>query len=147
MRGTDDLPLDKLYADFGVALNDERKNSKASLGVRVAKAGADCKLANVYEARAAHKAGLSAGDTLIAINGLRITASDAVDGLTAALARYRVGETVVIHAFRRDELLTVEAKLQSDDVPAFAVAVVEKSKAALLGMRPSLVSIKKSRKA
>ena len=35
VRGTDDLPLAKLYAEFGVVLSDERKNSKASLGVRV----------------------------------------------------------------------------------------------------------------
>ena len=147
VRGTDDLPLMQLYADFGVTINDERKTSKASLGVRAAKEGADCKLANVFEGRAAHKAGLSAGDVLMAINGLRMTASDAADGLTAALARYRVGETVLIHAFRRDELLTVEAKLQADDVPAFSLSLVEKFKGALVGARPSLGLPKRGRKA
>lgn len=140
VRGKDDLPLAPLYADFGVTLNDERKTAKSALGVRVVKDGADCKLANVFEARAAHKAGLSAGDVLLAINGLRVTAADAADGLNAALGRYRVGETVLIHAFRRDELLTVEAKLQADDVPAFSLNLVDKFKGALVGARPSLVS-------
>jgi predicted metalloprotease with PDZ domain len=145
VRGKDDLPLASLYADFGVTLNDERKTAKSALGVRVVKDGADCKLANVFEARAAHKAGLSAGDVLMAINGLRVTAADAVDGLSAALGRYRVGETVLIHAFRRDELLTVEAKLQADDVPAFSLSFVEKTMAGLLSARPSLVSPKRTR--
>ncbi len=146
VRGTDDVPLASLYSDFGVGINDERKTAKSALGVRVVKDGADCKLANVFESRAAHKAGLSAGDVLMAINGLRVTAADAADGLNAALARYRVGETVLIHAFRRDELLTVEAKLQADDVPAFSLSLLEKSKAALVGVRPSLVSSKRVRK-
>jgi predicted metalloprotease with PDZ domain len=147
VRGKEDLPLASLYSDFGVTLNDERKTAKAALGVRVVKDGADCKLANVFEARAAHKAGLSAGDVLMAINGLRVTAADAVDGLSAALGRYRVGETVLIHAFRRDELLTVEAKLQADDVPAFSLSLVDKFKGALVGARPSLVLAKRGRKA
>ena len=142
VRGKDDLPLAQLYTDFGVGLNDERKAAKSALGVRVLKEGNDCKLANVFEARAAHKSGLSAGDVLVAINGLRITSADAADGLKEALLAYRVGETVLIHAFRRDELFTVEAKLQADDVPVFSLTVLEKSKAALVRMRPSLASSK-----
>ncbi|MFZ6749060.1 M61 family metallopeptidase [Undibacterium sp. Ren11W] len=150
VRGTEDIPLAKLYAEFGVTIKDERntgKTGKASLGVRVVKDGADCKLANVFESRAAHQAGLSAGDMLIAINGLRVTAVDARDGLATAVGRYTVGETVQIHAFRRDELLTLQATLQSDDVPALKLTLTEKSKAPLLALRPSLVVSKKSRKA
>lgn len=147
VRGTEDVPLAKLYAEFGVVIKDERKISKASLGVRVVKDGADCKLANVFETRAAHLAGLSAGDILIAINGLRVTAADVGDGLNTAVGRYTVGETVQIHAFRRDELLTLQATLQSDDVPALKLMLAEKSKAPLLALRPSLVASKKSRKA
>ena len=143
VRGKDDLPLAQLYSDFGVGVTDERKGAKSALGVRVVKDGADCKLANVFEARAGHKAGLSAGDVLMAINGLRVTAADAADGLKEALLPYRVGDTVLIHAFRRDELFTVEAKLQADDVPAFSLSLLEKSKAPLVKMRPSLVSSKR----
>jgi predicted metalloprotease with PDZ domain len=147
VRGTEDVPLAKLYAEFGVAIKDQRKTSKASLGVRVAKDGADCKLANVFTSRAAHQAGLSAGDILMAINGLRVTAADVGDGLATAVGRYTVGETVQLHAFRRDELLTLQATLQSDDVPAFNLVLAEKSKAPLLALRPSLIASKKSRKA
>ncbi|MCH8623040.1 PDZ domain-containing protein [Undibacterium sp. TS12] len=135
VRGTEDVPLTTLYADFGVTVSDGRNNKKASLGVRVVKDGNDCKIVNAHEGRAAHLAGLSANDVLMAVNGLRVTAADAADSLAVALHRYRVGETVQIHAFRRDELLTVTAKLQADDVPAMALSLQANAKTSLL--RPS----------
>lgn len=136
IRGTEDVPLAALYADFAITVKDGRNDKKASLGVRVVKEGNDCKIANAHEGRAAHLAGLSANDVLMAINGLRVTAADAADNLAVALNRYRVGETVQIHAFRRDELLTLTAKLQADDVPAVTFTVEEKKKAGGL-VRPS----------
>lgn len=113
VRGTDDLPLAKLLQPVGVLWSDERKNAKPSLGIRATREGADCKLANVYEGGAAHRAGLSAGDLLVAVDGLRVTPSN----LDALLARYRVGDTVVMHAFRRDELFCVEVALLADAAP------------------------------
>lgn len=117
VRGTEDLPLAELYAAFGVQVTDENPRAKVSLGARLAKQGSDCKLANVYESGAAHRAGLSAGDVLVAINGLRVTAADVADNLSACLSPYALGEMVQIHAFRRDELLIFNVKLQSDKVP------------------------------
>ncbi len=136
VRGTEDVPLASLYADFALQVNDGSASKKASLGVRVVRDGNDCKIANAHEGRAAHVAGLSPNDVIIAINGLRVTAADAADSLTTALGRYRVGETVQIHAFRRDELLTVQAKLQADDVPAVSLTVQAAGKSAGL-VRPS----------
>lgn len=136
VRGTEDVPLANLYADFALQVNDGSASKKASLGVRVVRDGNDCKIANAHEGRAAHVAGLSPNDVIIAINGLRVTAADAADSLATALGRYRVGETVQIHAFRRDELLTVQAKLQTDDVPAVTLTVQAAGKAASL-VRPS----------
>ncbi|MBC3936329.1 M61 family metallopeptidase [Undibacterium sp. CY7W] len=134
--GTEDVPLSSLYADFGVLVDGGVASQKASLGVKVARDGNDCKLANVFEGRAAHQAGLSALDVLIAINGLRITAADAADGLSNAVGRYRIGETVEIHAFRRDELMVVKAKLQADDVPAQQFRLADKA-TALVTARPT----------
>ncbi|MBC7514217.1 MAG: M61 family metallopeptidase, partial [Herminiimonas sp.] len=62
VRGTDDLPLAKLLVPFGVTLTDDRKAAKPSLGVRIVRDGADCRLANVHENGPAHCAGLSAND-------------------------------------------------------------------------------------
>jgi len=126
VHGTDDLPLAKLLEPFGVSLADERKQAKPALGVRTAKDGNDCKLANVYEGGVAHRAGLSAGDLLVAIDGLRVNAGN----LDKLLARLRIGDAVTIHAFRRDELFSVEATLAADDAPQASLTAQVKPVAA-----------------
>jgi predicted metalloprotease with PDZ domain len=117
VRGTDDLPFAKLFAPFGVTVADKRKDAKPGLGVRTAREGSDCKLANVYEGAAAHGAGLSAGDLLVALNGIRVTATN----FETLLARYRIGDVVQIHAFRRDELMQFTAVLAADGAPQLAL--------------------------
>lgn len=138
IKGVEDVPLAKLYADFAVDVIEQSASKKASLNVRLSKSGADCKLAHAYENGAAHRAGLSAGDVLVAINGLRVTAADAGNGLANLLAAYRIGETVQIHAFRRDELLTVNLKLQAEDAPMLAISLAKNQKLAGAQKRPSL---------
>lgn len=113
VSGTDELPLAKLLVPFGVTLADNRKEARPALGVRTVKEGNDCKLANVHEGSVAHRAGLSAGDVLVAIDGLRVTANN----FDTLLARLRIGDAVTIHAFRRDELFSVAATLAADDAP------------------------------
>lgn len=113
VRGTQDLPLAKLLMPFGVAFSDERKNVKPGLGMRTVRDGNDCKVANVYEGGAAHKAGISAGDVLMAVDGLRVTGTN-LDGV---LGRYGAGDALDLHVFRRDELLSFTAKMSASDVP------------------------------
>ncbi|MFZ3287735.1 MAG: PDZ domain-containing protein [Telluria sp.] len=135
VRGTEDLPLAKLFAPFGVKVTDERKSAKASFDVGTGREGTDCKLTQVHEGGAAHLAGLSAGDVLVAIDGLRVAGNPSnLDGL---LARYRVGESVSVHAFRRDELMTFNVKLQGDRVPAISLALVSTDKKPKGLARPS----------
>ncbi|MDQ9171060.1 M61 family metallopeptidase [Oxalobacteraceae bacterium R-40] len=118
VRGTDDLPFAKLLASFGVTVSGPRKDAKPGLGVRTARECADCKLANVYEGSPAHRAGLSAGDILVAINGIRVTASN----LENLLARYRIGDAATVHAFRRDELMQFTVLLAADAAPQLALS-------------------------
>jgi predicted metalloprotease with PDZ domain len=134
VRGTEDLPLAKLLAPFAVALTDDRKDAKAALGVRAVRDGADCRLANVYEGGSAHQAGLSANDLLIAVDGLRVTAAGGSTNLDALMARYRVGDTVELHAFRRDELMRFVTKLTAD-VAAKTVLKAESKPAAAVKLR------------
>jgi predicted metalloprotease with PDZ domain len=117
VRGTGDLPLAKLLTPFGIAVSDNRKDAKPGLGIRTARDGTDCKVANVYEDGTAHRAGLSAGDLLVAVDGLRVSATN----LEALLARYRIGDSVTLHAFRRDELISVVAKLAADNAPQISL--------------------------
>lgn len=90
IHGTEDIPLEKLLAPFAVAVTNKRENRKPSLGARTVKEGNDCKLVNVYEGGAAHRAGLSALDLLVAIDGLRVSAGN----LGALMSRYCVDDTV-----------------------------------------------------
>ena len=126
VRGTVELPLARLYAPFGVKLVDERRSAKPSFDAGIGREGADCKLMNVHEGGAAHAAGLSAGDLVVAVDGLRVTGAPA--GLDAMLARYKVGDTVQVHAFRRDELMTFSVKLQGDRVPMVKLVLVDDRK-------------------
>ena len=120
IRGTEDVPLAKLLAPFGVKYADERKGAKPSLDANIGRDGGDAKLSAVHEGGAAHRAGLSAGDLLVAIDGLRVTGNPS--NLETLLARYRVGDTVQVHAFRRDELMTFAVQLQGDRVPGVTLS-------------------------
>jgi predicted metalloprotease with PDZ domain len=135
IRGVDDVPVAKLYAPFGVKLADERKTAKPSFDAGIGREGADTKLTQVHEHGAAHRAGLSAGDILVALDGLRVAGTPS--NLDALMSRYRVGDTVHVHAFRRDELMTFDVTLQGDRVAGITLSVDPKSKAAL--RRPSAV--------
>ncbi|MFC5550039.1 M61 family metallopeptidase [Massilia aerilata] len=121
VRGTEDIPLAKLYAPFGVKTLDERKNSKPSLNIAPGRDPLGLKLSQVHEGGAAHQAGLSAGDIVIAVDGLRVNGNP--PNLEQLLARYRVGDTVTIHAFRRDELMQFEATLQGCVAPVITIGV------------------------
>jgi predicted metalloprotease with PDZ domain len=126
VRGTRDLPLDTLLAPFGVTLApDPDKNGKPALGVRL-RGGADCTLATVHEGSAAQKAGLSAGDVLIALDGLRMTGGN----IDALLSRYQPGAKVEVHAFRRDELRITQVKLDGPEVARYKLAVSDNRPAA-----------------
>jgi predicted metalloprotease with PDZ domain len=105
--GTSELPLKKLLGSFGILLNWEKDNERPSLGVKTSNEGNEVKVANVFDDSPAQTAGLSAGDILLAINGLRVTPSN----LDKQLDRHNAGGRIAVHAFRRDELMKFEIQL------------------------------------
>ena len=126
VRSTRDLSLETLLEPFGITLAPEPdRNAKPSIGARL-RGGADCTLAAVHDGSAAQKAGLSAGDVLVAIDGLRVTGSN----LDALLSRYLPGAKVEVHAFRRDELRTTQLKLDGPEVGRYVLSVTDKRAAA-----------------
>ena len=123
VRGTGDLPIGKLLADFGVeqvvraaegASDKGGKTAKkelparAVLGVKVAENG-EARLAQVYDGGTAQMAGLSAGDVVVALDGIKVNGAN----LEAKVASYVPGAKVKLHAFRRDELMEFEVVLQA----------------------------------
>ncbi len=121
---TQDLPLEPLFAAMGISYSQRAEGNTPSLGVRTKASGTDCVIATAFNGEPAHAAGLSANDVIVAIDSLRATPAN-LDGL---LARYRAGDTVTVHAFRRDELIETRVKLAAP--PATSVKLIASDKAA-----------------
>ena len=121
IRSTQDLPLVELFASQRVSMQmvaadspsdsgsvvDEIKPAvlRPTLGVKTGSDAMGVKLVSVLDGGAAQAAGLSGGDVVVAVNGLKAT------DLEKAISRYQVGDTVKVHAFRRDHLLNYKVTL------------------------------------
>lgn len=124
VHGIEDPPLAALLREFGVMLHlraaqsgsdrggkapkrdGEGDVARCSLGASVG-SGTDARLTHVFTGGPAERAGLAAGDVIVAIDHLRASA----ERIAGVLARRRPGETIVVHAFRRDEMITTNVTL------------------------------------
>ncbi|MEM7207470.1 MAG: PDZ domain-containing protein [Pseudomonadota bacterium] len=111
VRGVDDLPLEQLLQQVGVTLSWKAMLGKngdqhhagvqpLAQGMRVDFSGELPRITHVLADSPAQTAGLSAGDKFIALNGLQVNESSFGD----AMRRHQPGDSVAVHAFRRDEL-------------------------------------------
>lgn len=113
IRSTGELPLAELLAEFGVdarlraAIGDADPGGRvigkalgATLGLRL-RAG-ETAIAHVLAGGPAQQAGLSGGDVLVALDGLRV----APNQWPLRLAALRPGQACTLHFFRGDELLS-----------------------------------------
>jgi len=120
VRGCDDLDLaanlDRLGIGFDlrpaygssdqggireIGKTRESDPPRLVLGVVTRIEGRDVVIANVFDRGAAQLAGISAGDVLVAIDGLRVTESN----MDKLIARAINGAPIEILVFRRDELM------------------------------------------
>lgn len=132
VEGTDDLPLARLLKGFGIDWQAEPTTAAPSLGVKLAAGNGECRLASVHDGGAAQAAGLSAGDVLIALDGLKLGSGKALDDM---LARRQPGDEVEIHAFRRDELMVFSVVLGEPVVDKISLKPAEKASAGALKLR------------
>ena len=134
IRGTEDLPLESLLATVGVTFSLRPPDGAADRGGKESKTpvaeleargwlGADVKAADggarvlrVHDGSGAQAGGLSAGDVIIAADGLRADGS-----LLKRLGWRSPGEDVELHVFRRDELHVLQVTLGA---PPATVAVL-----------------------
>jgi predicted metalloprotease with PDZ domain len=125
--GTRELPLDALLTGHGLTLRFEPRQVGPWLGARIATSPNECRIAAVDAAGPAHAAGLSAGDVLVALDGLR-----ALPGkVETILSRYREGDVVDVAAFRGDLLQTRALTLGA----APSRAIIEPSRSAAKALR------------
>lgn len=99
--GCEDVPLTELLAQTGITLKNDAASELPSLDVRTRAGSGGLELATVYKGGAAHRGGLSAGDQIVAINGLKVSDTTTLERI---LRTVRKGSAVTIHVFRRDEL-------------------------------------------
>jgi predicted metalloprotease with PDZ domain len=142
VRGTEDPPLPALLAEFGIewharaASGANDPGGKAATGPTPAcwlgaKVGHDAKVQNAYSGGPAERAGLAANDVLVAVDGIRAS----TDSIDALLMRGAPGDAVVVHAFRRDELLRFGLTLASAPLDTCYLSLAERAPEAALALR------------
>jgi len=123
LRGTEEIPLATALQEFGVELHLMPAKSQSDLGgvvdaspaveagkpvlgAKLEQSTSGLMLQQVFDGGAAQGAGLSAGDEIVAVDGLRMDPAR----LEAYLAQTAPDAAVNIHAFRRDELMEFEVR-------------------------------------
>jgi predicted metalloprotease with PDZ domain len=130
LRSTRDLELAELLKGVGVRMqlrparnledqggvmadgNGTTGEVPQVLGIRFPAKGQLAELTHVLEGGAAQQAGLAAGDVVIAVNGIRVWP----DNLEKLIGQVPRGQSVSVHAFRRDELM--EFRVTPQPAPA-----------------------------
>lgn len=118
---TEELPLDQLFPEFGLSYT--LKNDKTlAYGLKLTDKPEGVLVQNAHREGAGAKAGISANDIIIAIDGLKAT--------TKLIEKYakQKGSYPVL-AFRRDELLSFEVTGDSINLTEVELVVEDQSKA------------------
>jgi len=121
VRGTGELPLEQLLREHGVSYclrkaagrNDRGgkkgepdKQPAAWIGATLASRGGKAVFSSLSNGGPAELAGVSPGDELVALDGLRVS----VSGSDSRIRRYRPGDNSELTIFRADELLTLNLR-------------------------------------
>lgn len=137
VSGTADLPLARLLKPFGVNSRASASSPAPSLGLRLVPNDPSARIANVYDNGPAQAAGLSAGDVLIAMDKLKVGSAD----LDARLLRRKTGDKVLIHAFRRDELMRFEVQLAAAPSDVMKLSLQEKPDPSIRTLRKGWLGV------
>ncbi len=109
VQGVADVPLADLLARSGVELSWVSDTDTPDLGFTTKTSGPDLMVRQVFEHGPGHIAGLSAGDQLVAVNGLKVGGSEAT--LSALLRPYQAEQVIDLHVFRGDLLKVYRLRL------------------------------------
>ena len=134
LYGTDDLPLETYFNSVGLKLlsypADSAENMAAgkakienkyhntpTLGAYIVADPLGAKLKHVYDNGNAQKVGLSAGDIIIAIDGIKVSKTN----IEKIIQTYPIRQNITLHAFRRDELLQFELQLEASKYETYYI--------------------------
>ena len=146
VRGTGELPLETLLASLGVSYNLRRsvggkdKGGKAVgdkvppevwLGADLGSNDGRSTFAVVHNDGPAERAGISPGDELVAVDGLRVNPA----GAEARTRRYKPGDKSRITVFRGDELMTLQLRWEEAPTDTCYLTVDEHADEAAIARR------------
>ena len=153
LRDVGELPLEELLSAAGVSLirrpakgQDDlggceaaNEKPKPTLGARIGR-GAEARLTQVFDHGPARKAGLSAGDVVMAVNGLRVNGSD----LESRVASLPLGEAAELHVFRRDELMVFTLPLEAGEHDTVVLRFAEDAQPAQRAFRARWLALEET---
>lgn len=117
---TDELPLDQLLPEFGLSYRLKTDKS-LPLGLKLVDKPEGLLVQSARRDSAGAKAGISANDVIIAIDGLKAT--------TKLVEKYsKQGGTFTVFAFRRDELISFEVECTTSDLTEVELVIEDQAK-------------------
>ena len=135
---TEDLDFEALFKKVGLEFHlraalsatDKGGNDKTTneldveMGVTTAQSAAGAKMSKVRNGSAAHRAGISAGDIIVAINHIKADNKN----FDSLLQRYQPGDQLTLHGFRRDELMQFTVTLDKKPLDTVYLTVTDETK-------------------
>lgn len=117
---TDELPLDQLLPEFGLSYRVKTDKS-LPLGLKLVDKPGGVLVQSARRESAGAKAGISANDVIIAIDGLKAS--------TKLIEKYaKQGGTYTVFAFRRDELISFAVDCATSDLTEVELVVEDQAK-------------------
>lgn len=117
---TDELPLDQLLPEFGLSYRVKTDKS-LPLGLKLVDKPEGVLVQSARRESAGAKAGISANDVIIAIDGLKAS--------TKLIEKYaKQGGTYTVFAFRRDELISFAVDCATTDLTEVELVVEDQAK-------------------
>ncbi len=123
VSGLEELPYNDYLRFAGVELVETKSPAapEASLGVTVSGDDKQTTITNVVPGEAGFAGGLDKNDILLAINRDQVTPTN----LSALLKKYKPGDTVMVHVFRRGKLKDMSVTLQGGGNLQFEVKPIK----------------------
>lgn len=120
LRSTAELPLTDCLSEFGVAMKllpakssddkggvlgdkEREQQSYTGIGAKWTSKNSGIKIQQVFDDGAAQNAGISAGDEIVAVDGLKMSAKQFENYILDTDA----GDQIEVHLFRRDQLMSL----------------------------------------
>lgn len=120
--GTEELPFNQYLEPFGLQLVGEYDEEAVPyLGVKVQTENGREAIKFVEAGTPAQLAGIDAGDELLAIDGMRVTAQN----LSDRLLNYQAGDTIQVTVFHQEELRTYAVTLADPRPSRYQVTLID----------------------